>query len=56
MLPLWADILILAALPVLVLAAVWIGDEKPDNMVVHHSDDPPDSSDEDDAPGLLIAA
>jgi hypothetical protein len=47
-LPLWADILIIAAIPVILLAAVWLADENPDNMTVHHQQDEPRDEDEPD--------
>jgi hypothetical protein len=49
MLPAWADILILCALPVIVLAAVWIWgeDDEPDNAVIHHQQDEPQQQEPD---------
>jgi hypothetical protein len=45
MLPAWADVLIVAAIPVILLTVLkFMGDGTPDNAVVHHSDDePPDT-------------
>lgn len=38
MLPIWADILVLAALPVILGAVLWIwGEEHADNTTVHES-------------------
>ena len=52
MLPVWADVLILLALPVLVLAAVWIwGDDEADNTVIRQQEN--EARDED--PDLMTA-
>ena len=55
MLPFWADVLIVLAIPVILLTILKLmGEDEPDNTVVHHSDDPPDSSG--DGPEELLAA
>ena len=42
MLPLWADVLIVCALPVILLTILWKwGAEEPDNSVVHQQEDEP---------------
>jgi hypothetical protein len=56
MLPLWADILVLLAIPAILLTVLKLmGDNEPDNTVAHHQEgEPPDSGDEDGQ--LLITA
>ena len=58
-LPAWADVLIIAALPVIlgIVLAIW-GAEEPDNAIVHQQEDekPPDSTDEAGPDDVLIAA
>jgi len=58
-LPLWADVLVLLALPVIVLAAVWLfaeGDDPGTGMVCHSAEDdePPDT--DEGADDVLLAA
>ena len=52
MLPLWADVLVIAALPLIILAVLWKwGGEEPDNGIVHQQED--EARDED--PDLMTA-
>ena len=60
LLPAWADVLILLAVPLIMLAVVlrWGGGE-PDNTVVHHSgdeDEPPDGSGRKGPEDVMLAA
>lgn len=58
MLPLWADVLIVASIPVTLLTVqyaldrMW-GKDEPDNMIVH---DQQDARPDDDEPDLMVAA
>lgn len=59
MLPLWADVLIVAAIPAILLTVLKLmGDDERDNTTVHNSDDDPpgDGDQEDGLPALPIAA
>ena len=54
MLPLWADVLIILAIPAIFLGAVWIwGDDPPDNTVEHHQENAERDGED---PDLMAAA
>ena len=56
MLPVWADVLIVLAIPVILLIVLrLLGNDEPDNAIVHaQEDEKPDGSG--DEPTLLTAA